>query len=65
MNVAEFIKWLETKPQHLEVAVLEVSTEYVCGDSGEDVVAFTQAVCFDNPQVQSEETKLTLTLGVV
>lgn len=64
MKVAEFIKWLETKPQHLEVAIVEASVEIERGAFGEEEVLVIQSVCFDDPQIQSKETKSTLILGV-
>lgn len=61
MNVATFIKWLEKQPQHLEVSVLEVESGY---DGGGDEYTRTEAVCFDDPQMQSTQTKMSLILGV-
>lgn len=61
MKVSEFIKWLEKQPQHLEVSVLEVEPGY---DGGGDEYTRTEAVCFDDPQMQSRQTKLSLILGV-
>lgn len=61
MNVATFIKWLEKQPQHLEVSVLEVESGY---DSGGDEYTRTEAVCFDDPHVQSRQTTMSLILGV-
>lgn len=61
MNVANFIKWLEKQPQHLEVSVLEVESGY---DGGGDEYTRTEAVCFDDPQIQSQQTRFSLILGV-
>jgi len=64
MNVAQFIKWLEKQPQHLEVSVIENSTQTEDGAFGEEEVCVTEAVCFDDPQMQSRQTKMSLILGV-
>lgn len=61
MNVANFIKWLEKQPQHLEVSVLEVESGY---DGGGDEYTRTEAVCFDDPHMQSSQTTMSLILGV-
>lgn len=61
MNVSSFIKWLEKQPQHLEVSVLEMEKGY---DGGGDYYERTGVVCFDDPQMQSTQTKLSLILGV-
>jgi len=64
MNVATFIKWLEKQPQHLEVSVIENSTQTEDGAFGSEEVSVTEAVCFDDPQMQSQQTKYSLILGV-
>jgi hypothetical protein len=61
MNVATFIKWLERQPQHLEVSVIEHETGY---DGGGDYYERTEAVCFDDPHMQSHQTTMSLILGV-
>lgn len=59
MIVSEFIEWLKTKPQHLEVCVVELEEQF-----GEDYTyTDIQSVAFDDPVIQSTETALTLTLG--
>lgn len=64
MNVATFIKWLEKQPQHLEVSVIENSTQTEDGTFGSEEVSVTEAVCFDDPRMQSQQTKFSLILGV-
>ena len=64
MNVATFIKWLEKQPQHLEVSVIENSTQTEDGAFGSEEVSVTEAVCFDDPHMQSHRTKFSLILGV-
>lgn len=61
MIVADFIKWLEKQPQHLEVSVLEVESGY---HGGGDEYTRTEAVCFDDPHMQSRKTTMSLILGV-
>ena len=62
MNVAQFIKWLEKQPQHLEVSVLKKQ------EPDEDTEGWefnsVEAVCFDDPHMQSRQTKMSLILGV-
>lgn len=64
MNVATFIKWLEKQPQHLEVSVIENSTQTEDGAFGSEEVSITEAVCFCDPQMQSRQTTMSLILGV-
>ena len=64
MSAATFIKWLEKQPQHLEVSVIENSIQTEDGAFGSEEVSVTEAVCFDDPQMQSTQTKLSLILGV-
>ena len=64
MNVAQFIKWLEKVPQHLEVSVIQNSTETEDGVFGGEEVSITEAVCFCDPQMQSRQTSMSLILGV-
>jgi hypothetical protein len=64
MNVATFIKWLERQPQHLEVSVIENSTQTEDGAFGSEEISVTEAVCFDDPHMQSTQTKFSLILGV-
>jgi len=64
MNVAQFIKWLEKQPQHLEVSVIENSTQTEDGAFGDEEVSVTEAVCFCDPQMQSRQTSMSLILGV-
>lgn len=61
MNVANFIKWLEKQPQHLEVSVLQVESGY---DRGGDEYTRTEAVCFCDPHMQSRQTSMSLILGI-
>jgi hypothetical protein len=68
MNIATFIKWLETHDQELEVAVVEYREEDDWCYNGEDEVLktfeYADGVCFDDPIRQARATKYTLTLGV-
>lgn len=64
MNVANFIKWLEKQPQHLEVSVIENSIQTEEGAFGSEEISVTEAVCFDDPHMQSRQTKMSLILGV-
>lgn len=64
MNVAQFIKWLEKQPQYLEVSVIENSIQIEDGAFGSEEVSVTEAVCFDDPQMQSRQTTISLILGV-
>lgn len=64
MNVAQFIKWLEKQPQHLEVCVVEVSTDDMSGAFGDESTTTANSVCFDDPQLQSRVTDYVLVLGV-
>lgn len=64
MNVATFIKWLEKQPQHLEVSVIENTTQTEDGAFGAEEVSVTEAVCFCDPQMQSRQTPMSLILGV-
>lgn len=64
MKVSEFIKWLQTKPQHLEVCVVKSGYEIEGGAFGEEEVMVVQSVCFDNPHMQSRQTDQVLVLGV-
>lgn len=59
MNVENFIKWLETKPKHLEVCVIALDDQHWDNEVHTDI----QSVTFDDPVLQSTETSLTLTLG--
>lgn len=61
MKVSQFIQWLQTQPQDLEVSVLEVEQGY---DGGGDEYTRTEPVCFDDPHMQSRRTQLSLILGV-
>lgn len=62
MNVANFIKWLEKQPQHLEVCVLEKQ------EPNEDTEGWefnwVESICFDDPILQSRQTAMVLVLGV-
>lgn len=67
MKVSQFIKWLETQDQNLEVCVMEKSEEWGYHWDGENENAsletyFTE-VCFDDPQTQSTKTQYSLILG--
>lgn len=64
MKVHDFIKWLQTKPQHLEVCVVECRTEAHSGAFGEEDELIAESVCFDDPQMQSRESDLVLVLGI-
>lgn len=64
MNVATFIKWLEKQPQHLEVSVIENSTQTEDGVFGSEEISVTEAIFFDDPQVQSSRTQFSLVFGV-
>ena len=68
MKVKEFIKWLETQDQELEVAVVEYREEDDWCYNGEDeelrTCTYADGVCFDDPIRQASATKYTLTLGV-
>ena len=64
MKVFEFIKWLQTQPQNLEVCVIESGTSIEDGVFGEEEVTCVSSVCFDDPSLQSTQTKLCLILGV-
>ena len=64
MNVATFIKWLEKQPQDLEVCVVENRASTESGAFGDEEVTLTEAVCFDDPHMQSQQTKFSLILGV-
>lgn len=64
MKVSDFIKWLQTKPQHLEVCVVECRTETHSGAFGKEDELIAESVCFDDPQMQSRESDLVLVLGV-
>lgn len=67
MKVKDFIKWLETQDQELEVYVLEKSEEYAYSFDGVDetcnLVTYVQEVCFDDPVMQSSKGKYGITLG--
>ena len=64
MKVADFIKWLQTKPQHLEVCVIECRTETHSGAFCTEDEFIAESVCFDDPQLQSRQGEYTLVLGV-
>lgn len=64
MNVAQFIKWLEKQPQHLEVCVVEASTDDMSGAFGDESTTIVDSVCFDDPHMQSRITNYVLVLGV-
>ena len=64
MNVATFIKWLEKQPQHLEVSVIENCTKVEDGAFGSEETWVSEAVCFDDPHMQSRQTTMSLILGV-
>lgn len=68
MKVKDFIKWLEKQNQDLEVSVVEYCEYEDWCYNGEDEVltsiATTQAVCFDDPPLQSRTTDYSLILGV-
>lgn len=67
MKVSQFIKWLETQDQNLEVCVMEKSEETDYYWDGEDEIRKTEVcfteVCFDDPQMQSTKTQFSLILG--
>lgn len=64
MNVAQFVKWLERLPQHLEVCVVENSSHVVDGAFGYEDVISISSVCFDDPQMQARVTEMSVTLGI-
>ena len=64
MNVAQFIKWLEKQPQHLEVCVIEARTDNLSGAFGDESTTMVDSVCFDDPQLQACITSHVLVLGV-
>lgn len=67
MKVSQFIKWLETQDQNLEVCVMETNDEEDWVWDGEDerrvIESVTSAVCFDDPPMQSTKTQYSLILG--
>lgn len=60
MKVKEFINWLEQQNQNLEVCVIQVGEGY---DGEGEYYKEPLSVCFDDPKVQSRQTKLSLILG--
>lgn len=68
MNIANFIKWLEKQPQHLEVSVVQAfdgSGQFFYDEEGNCTEAQqVEAVCFDDPHMQSRQTTMSLILGV-
>ena len=64
MKVSQFIKWLETQPQDLEVCVIEGVSDAQNGAFGEEECLATETVCFDDPIKQSSKTSMCLILGV-
>ena len=68
MKVSEFIKWLEKQPQHLEVCVVQSydgSGQFFYDEDGNCTEQKeVEAVCFDDPHMQSRQTSMSLILGV-
>lgn len=68
MNVATFIKWLEKQPQHLEVSVVQSFggiDQFFYDEHGNCTeTKEVEAVCFDDPHMQSRQTAMSLILGV-
>lgn len=67
MKVRDFIKWLEKQNQELEVSIVECcpNGELVYTESGMSIeVQTAEAVCFDDPHMQSRQTSMSLILGV-
>lgn len=65
MKVKDLIKWLATQDQELEVSVIEVGGDYSIDEEGNDTYyTYTDAVVFDDPQLQATITKHSLILGV-
>lgn len=67
MKVSQFIEWLKTQDQNLEVCVMEKSEEYDYVWDGENencrLTTYFQEICFDDPKTQATVTQFSLILG--